>query len=491
MRTDEPHLLKAQNWTFPVPIAYGPRRLLEIGIRCAASGVRNPLIVTDRGSRTLPFIGELQHHLTDAGLCCDVFSNISPNPRDDEIGAGQAAYRANGHDAIIAIGGGSAMDGGKAICLTANNDIDLWAFEFEQTSPTIDTDQPFPKLITIPTTAGTGAETESTAMVTHVEKGMKFCIWHPDLKPSLVLLDPALTVGLPANLTAWTGADALTHAIEAYCVPGFHPLCDGMALEGLHLIAQWLPKAVREPENMAARGGMLVGSCLAGIAFLKGLGMVHAISHMVGAEYNTQHGLTNELMLWTAPPPASRCANIAVFWRSAKEEPSMEQIITIGLDIAKNVFQVHGVDENGKIAVRRQLKRRRVLAFFAKLPSCLVGMEACATSHYWAREIEKLGHEVRMMPPRYVKPYVKRNKNDAADAEAICEAVTRPTMRFVPIKTPEQQSVLMLHRTRQLFVHQRTTLINAIRAHMAEYGIVAGVGRNGVEVLLELIAKGG
>ncbi len=196
------------------------------------------------------------------------------------------------------------------------------------------------------------------------------------------------------------------------------------------------------------------------------------------------------LMLWTAPPPASRCANIAVFWRTAKEEPSMEQISTIGLDIAKNVFQVHGIDENGKIAVRRQLKRRRVLAFFAKLPSCLVGMEACATSHYWAREIEKLGHEVRMMPPRYVKPYVKRNKNDAADAEAICEAVTRPTMRFVPIKTPEQQSVLMLHRTRQLFVRQRTTLINAIRAHMAEYGIVAGVGRNGVEVLLELIAKG-
>ncbi len=168
----------------------------------------------------------------------------------------------------------------------------------------------------------------------------------------------------------------------------------------------------------------------------------------------------------------------------------MEQISTIGLDIAKNVFQLHCIDENGEVIVRRQLKRRRVLAFFAKLPSCLVGMEACATSHYWAREIEKLGHEVRMMPPRYVKPYVKRNKNDAADAEAICEAVTRPTMRFVPIKTPEQQSVLMLHRTRQLFVRQRTTLINAIRAHMAEYGIVAGVGRNGVEVLLELIAKG-
>jgi len=125
----------------------------------------------------------------------------------------------------------------------------------------------------------------------------------------------------------------------------------------------------------------------------------------------------------------------------------MEQISTIGLDIAKSVFQVHGIDASGKPVLLRQLKRRRVLAFFTKLSPCLVGMEACATSHHWAREIAKLGHDVRMMPPRYVKPYVKRNKNDAADAEAICEAVGRPTMRFVPIKTPEQQSVLMLHRT--------------------------------------------
>ena len=166
------------------------------------------------------------------------------------------------------------------------------------------------------------------------------------------------------------------------------------------------------------------------------------------------------------------------------------EISTIGLDIAKNVFQVHGIDGDGEVVFRRQLRRRQVLGFFSRLSRCLVGMEACATSHHWAREIAKLGHEVRLMPPRYVKPYVKRNKNDAADAEAICEAVTRPTMRFVPIKTPEQQSVLMLHRTRQLFVRQRTTLINAIRAHMAEYGIVAGIGRNGVEKLLELIAKG-
>ncbi len=168
----------------------------------------------------------------------------------------------------------------------------------------------------------------------------------------------------------------------------------------------------------------------------------------------------------------------------------MDEISTIGLDIAKSVFQVHGIDGQGEVVVRRQLRRRQVLPFFKKLGRCLVGIEACATSHHWAREIAKLGHEVKLMPPRYVKPYVKRNKNDAADAEAICEAVMRPNMRFVAVKTPEQQSVLMLHRTRQLFVRQRTTLINAIRAHLAEFGIVAGLGRNGVEKLLGLIAKG-
>ncbi len=168
----------------------------------------------------------------------------------------------------------------------------------------------------------------------------------------------------------------------------------------------------------------------------------------------------------------------------------MKEVTTIGVDLAKSVFQVHGIDAAGSVVIRRQLRRSQVLAFFEKLSPCLVGMEACATSHHWARELAKLGHEVRLMPPRYVKPYVKRNKNDMADAEAICEAVTRPTMRFVEIKTPDQQAVLMLHRTRQLFVRQRTTLINAFRAHLAEFGIVAGIGRNGVEKLVQLIEAG-
>ena len=167
----------------------------------------------------------------------------------------------------------------------------------------------------------------------------------------------------------------------------------------------------------------------------------------------------------------------------------MQTVTTIGFDIAKSVFQIHGVDAAGNVIVRRKLKRRYVLPFFQKPPPCLVGIEACASSHHWSRELRALGHTVRLMPPAYVRPYIKRQKNDAADAEAICEAVTRANMRFVATKTPEQQSCLMLHRTRHLFIRQQTAVINAIRAHLAEFGIIAPVGRNGVEQLLYLVAN--
>ena len=164
------------------------------------------------------------------------------------------------------------------------------------------------------------------------------------------------------------------------------------------------------------------------------------------------------------------------------------QVTTIGLDIAKNVFQIHGIDAKGKVVVRKQLRRSQVIAFFAALPPCLVGMEACATAHYWARELRKLGHEVRLMPAKDVKAYLKRNKNDAADAEAICEAVRRPTMRFVQIKSAEQQGQLMQHRTRDVLIRQRTQIINALRAHLAEVGIVAAQGDAGVSELRAIVA---
>jgi transposase len=171
----------------------------------------------------------------------------------------------------------------------------------------------------------------------------------------------------------------------------------------------------------------------------------------------------------------------------ANREPSMNEITTVGLDLAKHVFQVHGVDAEGTTVLRKQLRRGQVLAFFSRLPRCLVGMEACATAHYWARELRALGHEVRLMPAQYVKAYVKRNKNDAADAEAICEAVGRPTMRFVPVKTAEQQAAVLLHRGRERLVRQRTMLVNALRAHLAEFGVIAPQGLRNVGRLIAII----
>jgi transposase len=168
----------------------------------------------------------------------------------------------------------------------------------------------------------------------------------------------------------------------------------------------------------------------------------------------------------------------------------MSTVTTIGLDIAKSVFQVHGIDAEGVVIIRRQVRRGQVLKFFASLPPCLIGIEACASAHHWSRKLQSLGHEVKLMPPAYVKPYVKRQKNDMADAEAICEAVTRPTMRFVETKTCQQQSVLMLHRVRQMQVRQKTMLTNAIRAHLAEFGVVAKIGREGIDELLLLVRDG-
>jgi transposase len=168
----------------------------------------------------------------------------------------------------------------------------------------------------------------------------------------------------------------------------------------------------------------------------------------------------------------------------------VREITTIGLDLAKNVFQIHAIDEAGAVVVRRQLRRAQVLGFFAGLSRCLIGMEACATAHHWARELKALGHDVRLMPPNYVKAYIKRNKNDAADAEAICEAVRRPAMRFVPVKTADQQAVLMMHRARDLLVRQRTMLVNALRGHLAEFGVVGTKGLHKVEGLMAIVRNG-
>lgn len=196
-------------------------------------------------------------------------------------------------------------------------------------------------------------------------------------------------------------------------------------------------------------------------------------------------------MGWTAPDPtASHCAKVVLSIGPPGKGAAAMQVSTVGLDIAKNLFQVHGVDADGRTVLRRKVRRDQLTKLFAGLAPCLIGIEACATAHHWARELAALGHEVRLMPPTYVKAYVKRNKNDAADAEAICEAVTRPTMRFVPVKSAAAQSILMLHRARHLLVRQRTAQASAMRAHLAEYGIVAAKGLSRLRDLLKVLEAG-
>ncbi|MDG1957669.1 MAG: iron-containing alcohol dehydrogenase [Candidatus Binatia bacterium] len=305
-----PNFLSNADWSFPVPIRYGPGRLSEIGVACKEHRLANPLIVTDRGSRDLPFIELVSRACHSAGVQSSVFSDVSPNPTDRNIALGKAAFNKGRHDGIIAIGGGSGMDAGKAISLVSRSNTDLWAFDYDQSEAPDLSFEAFAPLVCVPTTAGTGAETESTAMLTDTAVGTKRCVWHRHQKPLLAILDPELTVKLPPDLTAWTGCDALVHAIEALSVPDLNPLCDGLALESIRLITGSLEKAVAHGDDLEARGAMLVGSCLAGISFLKGLGLVHAMSHMVGAVCDTHHGLTNAVLL----PP------VLLFNRAALEE---------------------------------------------------------------------------------------------------------------------------------------------------------------------------
>ncbi len=291
------NLLTPADWSFPIPIAFGSGRVAEIGSVCSRAGMAAPLVVTDRNSVDLPFVSRVLDLLGLSGLSPGLFAGISPNPTVADISDGRAAFVGGNHDGIVAIGGGSGMDGGKAMSLIARNRFGLDQFDYDaDTSPSLSSEQLVP-LVCIPTTAGTGAETESTAMVTDTAKGVKICVWHPEHRPVAAILDPELTLGLPPNLTAWTGVDALVHAIEAYSVPDFHPMCDGLAIEAIRLIWRWLPRAVEDGSNLEARAAMLTGSCLAGVSFLKGLGLVHAMSHMVGAVYNTHHGLTNAVLL--------------------------------------------------------------------------------------------------------------------------------------------------------------------------------------------------
>ena len=290
--------LQSGIWSFPIPIHYGPGSIKQLGEIVRAGGMSRPLIVSDSGTADLPFLRVIMANLKANGLEPHLFSNFSPNPTDTECDLGGQAFREHNCDSVIAIGGGSSMDAGKGIGLIAHKNREhFWAFDTEAEPIPLEQAGPFAPLICVPTTSGTGAETEATGIVTNTTNHEKRCVYHPDYHPVAAILDAELTIGLPQNLTAWTGMDAIVHAIEAYLVPAYHPLCDGAALQALELMAPAIKRVYHDGTDLAARHAMIVGSCLAGIAFLKGLGLVHATSHMVGGLHDTQHGLTNAVVL--------------------------------------------------------------------------------------------------------------------------------------------------------------------------------------------------
>ncbi|MBK5477260.1 iron-containing alcohol dehydrogenase [Pseudomonas sp. TH21] len=289
-------------WNYPTEIFCGPDALAVLAQRCNLLEMRKPMLVTDPGMLALEPLALLKAHLIEADISFAVFSDIHSNPTLEDVARGVSAFQAGGHDSLIALGGGSAMDAAKGISLAAVDRHGLERFEWSQVIERYPSLADFPrlelpKLIALPTTAGTGSELGREAVLTLSEHNIKQVISHPELLPATVILDPILTRGLPPALTAATGMDALTHHIEAFCSPLYHPMSAGVAVEGVRLIQQHLAAACADGQDMVAREGMLVASAMAAVAFQKGLGGVHALAHPLGARYHRHHGLLNAILL--------------------------------------------------------------------------------------------------------------------------------------------------------------------------------------------------
>lgn len=285
------------NWNFPTRIWSGPGRIGELAAACALAGIERPLIVSDKGLADSLIIANVSAVLAKAGLVSAVFAEVQGNPVGRNVDHGVALYRAGGHDGVIAVGGGSGLDVGKAIAFMSGQSRPLWDFEdvgdwWSRADP-----GGIAPVIAVPTTAGTGSEVGRAAVVVKEDTHEKKIIFHPRMLPVVVIADPELTVGLPPHITAATGMDAFVHCFEAYCAPGFHPMADGIALEGMRLVKDYLPRAFANGSDIEARSRMLAAASMGATAFQKGLGAVHSISHPVGAFYDTHHGLTNAVVL--------------------------------------------------------------------------------------------------------------------------------------------------------------------------------------------------
>ncbi|MCC6715368.1 MAG: iron-containing alcohol dehydrogenase [Gammaproteobacteria bacterium] len=286
-----------RNWNYPTSVRFGPGRIAELPAACRDLGMKRPLLVTDPGLRKLPMIDSALASLRSAGFGDCVYSDVQANPVGRNVEEGVAWYRQQGCDGVIAFGGGSALDVGKAIALMAGQKRPLWDFEDREDWYTRVDPAGVAQTISVPTTAGTGSEVGRASVILDEATHIKKIIFHPKMMPAIVIADPELTVGLPPRITAATGMDALAHNLEAYCAPGFHPLADGIALEAMRMVKEWLPLAVKDGRNIAARAHMLAAASMGATAFQKGLGAIHSLSHPVGAMYNTHHGETNGVVM--------------------------------------------------------------------------------------------------------------------------------------------------------------------------------------------------
>ena len=285
------------NWSYPTTIKFGAGRIKELGDACAATGMKNPLLVTDKGLANLPITQETLNIMEAAGLGRAMFSEVDPNPNEKNLEAGVAVYKAGNHDGVIAFGGGSGLDLGKMVAFMAGQTRPLWDYEdIGDWWTRADADAIAP-IIAVPTTAGTGSEVGRASVITNSETHVKKIIFHPKVLPSVVICDPELTVGMPSFITAGTGMDAFAHCLEAYSSPHYHPMSQGIAVEGLRLVKEYLPRAYADGTDIEARAHMMSAAAMGATAFQKGLGAVHAISHPIGAVYNTHHGTTNAVVI--------------------------------------------------------------------------------------------------------------------------------------------------------------------------------------------------
>lgn len=285
------------NWSYPTAIRFGAGRIAELAESCATVGIKKPLLVTDKGLASLPITHATLDLMDAAGLGRALFAEVDPNPTEINMEAGVKAYRDGGHDGVIAFGGGSGLDLGKLIAFMAGQTRPVWDFEdIGDWWTRADADAIAP-IIAVPTTAGTGSEVGRASVIVNSRTHVKKIIFHPKILPAIVISDPELTVGMPPVITAGTGMDAFIHCFEAFCSPNFHPMSQGIALEGMRLVKENLPRVFADGTDIEARGQMMAAAAMGAVAFQKGLGATHAVSHSVGAIYNTHHGLTNAVVL--------------------------------------------------------------------------------------------------------------------------------------------------------------------------------------------------